>query len=108
MNKNISKEQIIQKLKENINKIKSFGVKRIGIFGSAVRGEITEKSDIDFVVEFEEGKATFNNFCDLVDFLEHLFARKVDVLTPWGIESIRIPYIKEQIKKEIEYVQERG
>jgi len=39
-------------------KIKSFGVKRIGVFGSAVREEMTEKSDIDVVVEFEKGKAT--------------------------------------------------
>jgi predicted nucleotidyltransferase len=54
MNKNISKEQIIQKLKENMNKIKSFGVKRLGIFGSAVRGEITEKSDIDLFIEYQE------------------------------------------------------
>jgi predicted nucleotidyltransferase len=45
----MTKQEIIQKLKENMNKIKSFGVKRLGIFGSAVRGEITEKSDIDFV-----------------------------------------------------------
>jgi predicted nucleotidyltransferase len=50
----MTKQEIIQKLKENINKIKSFGVKRIGIFGSAVRGEITEKSDIDLFIEYQE------------------------------------------------------
>jgi len=100
----MKKEEVIKRLRENMDKIKGFGVKRIGIFGSVVRGEAKEKSDIDFVVEFEEGKATFNNFCALIDFLEELFGKRVDVLTPWGIESIRIPYIKEQIKKEIEYV----
>jgi predicted nucleotidyltransferase len=99
MNKNISKEQIIQKLKENINKIKSFGVKRIGIFGSAVRGEITEKSDIDFVVEFEEDKKTYENFINLAFFLEDLFGREIDLLTP---ESIS-PYIKPYIKEEVIY-----
>ena len=100
----MSKEEVIKKIRENREKIKIFGVKKIGIFGSIVRGEAKEKSDIDFVVEFEEGKATFNNYCGLVDFLEELFGRKVDVLTLWGIKTIRIPYIKEQIKKEIEYV----
>jgi predicted nucleotidyltransferase len=99
MNENISKEQIIQKLKENINKIKSFGVKRIGIFGSAVRGEITEKSDIDFVVEFEEDKKTYENFINLAFFLEDLFGREIDLLTP---ESIS-PYIKPYIKEEVIY-----
>ena len=100
----MSKEEIIKKLRENKGRIKGFGVKRIGIFGSVVREEAEEESDIDLVVEFEEGKATFNNFYELVEFLEELFGKRVDLLTPWGIESISIPYIKEQIKKEIEYV----
>lgn len=100
----MDKQEVIKRLRENMDKIKSFGVKRIGIFGSVVRGDIKEKSDIDFVVEFEEGKATFNNFCGLAEFLEMLFGKKVDLLTPWGIESIKIPYIKNEIKKEVEYV----
>jgi len=104
MNESINKEEIIQKLRENIDKIRSFGVKRIGIFGSVVRGEQTEESDIDFVVEFERGKGTFKNVAGLIEFLEKLLGREVDILTPDGIESIRIEYIKEQIKKEIEYV----
>lgn len=58
---------------ENRDRIKDFGVKRIGIFGSVVRGEAKEKSDIDFVVEFERGMATFKNVCGLIDFLEELF-----------------------------------
>ncbi len=100
----MSKEEVIKKLRENMDKIRGFGVKRIGIFGSIVRGEATEKSDIDLVVEFEEGKATFKNFSGLVDFLEGLFGRKVDILTPGGIETIRIKHVKERIKKEVEYV----
>ena len=98
------KEEILKKIKENREKIRSFGVKRIGIFGSAVREEMTEKSDIDVVVEFEEGKATFKNVCGLVDFLEELFGREVDILTPDGIDSIRIKHVREKIKREIEYV----
>jgi len=100
----MNKEEILNKIKENKDKIKSFGIKKIGIFGSAVRDEMNEKSDIDIVVEFEKGKATFKNVCGVVDFLEELFGRKVDILTPDGIDSIRIKHVKEEIKREIEYV----
>ncbi len=100
----MNKEETMKKLQENIYKIKCFGVKKIGIFGSVVRGEAKEESDIDFVVEFEKGKATFKNVCGLIDFLEGLFGKQVDILTPDGIESIRIRHIKEKIKKEVEYV----
>ena len=98
------KEEVIKLLRENLKEIKKFGVKRIGIFGSSARDEIREDSDIDVLVEFERGKATFENFGGLVEFLENLFHREVDILTPDGIESIRIKSIKERIKKEVEYV----
>ena len=63
------KNEILRVLRENKRKIKKFGVKRIGIFGSFVRDKAGGKSDIDVVVEFEKGKATFKNVCGLVDFL---------------------------------------
>ena len=52
----LTREEVLKKLRENQNKIRSFGVKRIGVFGSAARGDANEKSDIDFVVDFEEGE----------------------------------------------------
>ncbi len=101
------KEDVIRLLRENMEKIKEFGVKRIGIFGSAARDELRENSDIDVVVEFERGRGGFKDFGGLVEFLENLFQRDVDLLTPGGIESIRIKSVKRRIKGEIEYVQER-
>ena len=103
----LSKERVIEIIRDNMDKIREFGVKRIGIFGSVVRGEAKENSDIDFVVEFERGKATFRNVAELVDFLEDLFGREIDLLTPDGIESIRIKHVREEIKREVEYVQAR-
>ena len=98
------KKEVEKLIKENMEEIRRFGVKRIGIFGSVVRDEATEKSDVDLVVEFERGKATFKNVGGLVKFLENLFGRNVDLLTPRGIENIRIKSVKERMKKELEYV----
>ena len=81
----MNKEEILKVIRENKDKIKSFGVKKIGIFGSFVRGEEKERSDIDIIVEFEEGKKNFDNFMNLAFYLEELFGRKVDLLTPESI-----------------------
>ena len=76
------------------------GVKRLGLFGSFVRGEQKNASDIDFIVEFETDKKTFDNFMTLSFFLEVLFQRRVELVTA---ESLS-PYIGPYILKEAEYV----
>lgn len=100
----MNRKEIVELLNENKKEIQKFGVKRIGLFGSFSRGENREGSDVDIVVEFERGKATFKNFAGLIDYLENLFGRPVDIITPAGIESIRIKEIKEEIKRGIVYV----
>jgi predicted nucleotidyltransferase len=76
------------------------GVRRLGLFGSFVRGEQHADSDIDVLVEFEQGQKSFDHFMDLCFFLEELFKRKVEVLTR---ESLS-PHIGPHILKELEYV----
>ena len=83
-------------LKEHEKKIRvRFGVKRIGIFGSYARGEQKETSDIDILVEFEV--PTFDNFMDLIFYLEDLFDRKVDLVTTGGLS----PYIASLVEQEV-------
>jgi predicted nucleotidyltransferase len=79
-----------------------FGVKRIGVFGSVARGRITEDSDVDLFIEFD--RVLGFEFLDLVEFLEDLLEREVDVLTPAGLKSIRIPSIARSIQESIIYV----
>lgn len=100
--KDLTKEEIINLLNKHKEELKKYKVKKIGLFGSFVKGEQNTKSDIDFVVEFEE--PIFENFIGLSNFLEKLFKRKVDILTPAGIESIRVKHIKQEIKRSIYYV----
>jgi len=96
--------EIIKLLKENKKKLKKFGVKRIGVFGSVVRGELKEDSDIDIVVEFERNRGDMYDFIGLIEFLEKLLNRRVDVLTKDGVENIRLDHVKQQIKEECLYV----
>ena len=88
----------VRQLEERLAWIRdSFGVKRIGIFGSVARGEETSASDIDILVEFARGRATFQNFMDLIHYLEDLFGRKVDLVTTGGIDPYLRPYIEEEV-----------
>ena len=78
---------------------KKFGVKKIGIFGSVVRGEETVKSDVDILVEFEK-VPDFFEFVRLERYLEEILGVKVDLQTK---ESIS-PYIRKYIEKEVKIV----
>ncbi len=94
--KPLSKEDIFKLLKQNKAKLKNHNVKKIGLFGSVLREEHTNESDIDLLVEFDEGKKNYDNFIELVFFLESLLQRKIDLLT---IEALN-PYMKPKILKE--------
>ena len=95
-----NKEDIFEQLRKHQKMLESYGVKRCGLFGSFRRGEATENSDIDLLVEFEPELKTFMNFMDLCFFLEDLFGRKVDVLTPQSLS----PIFGHKILAEVEYV----
>lgn len=75
-----------------------FKVKKIGIFGSYVREEQNERSDIDILVDFEEGYKTFDNYMDLKFYLEGLFSTKVDLLIESAIKPRLNPYILEEVQ----------
>lgn len=95
-----TKEELLKLLKKHESEIKAFGVERIGLFGSFVRNEPKPQSDVDILVEFSPGQETFRNFMDLGFFLEDLFGRRVDLLTPKWLS----PYIGPYILREAEYV----
>jgi predicted nucleotidyltransferase len=73
-----NRDEILKILEENRNVIRDYGVRRLGLFGSCARGECTEISDLDFVVEFE--KKSFDAYMDLKLFLEELFSCQVDLV----------------------------
>lgn len=88
-------------LQENREHIRAYGVDGIGLFGSFVRNHsIQDKSDVDLLVDFTEGKKTFRNLMDLGYFLEDLLGRKVELITRDSLS----PFIGPHILKEVENV----
>ncbi len=99
----MTQEQALELLRENLSFLATeFGVKRIGLFGSYAKGTFTEHSDVDVIVEFE--RPIGFKFIELTEYLERLFGRKVDVLTPAGLGGIRVPQVAQNISESIVYV----
>lgn len=78
---------------------KGFKVKEIGIFGSYLRREQKERSDLDILVEFSEPIGLFN-FIELEDFLMKKLGVKVDLVMKDALK----PRIKDKVIKEALYV----
>ena len=90
-------------LKRELPKLKTeFGVKRIGLFGSFSSGKQKQASDVDLLIEFE--KPIGFKFMIMAEYLEKRLGRKVDILTPAGVDSIRIKPIAKSILSSVVYV----
>ncbi len=99
----LTKQEITKILQENYPRLTSeYGVKRIGLFGSYAKGTPTETSDVDIVVEFD--RPIGFRFTEFSEYLESLLGKSVDVLTPAGIQGIRIERIARSIEESTVYV----
>ena len=99
----LTKEKAIKLLQEKQSYLATeFGVSKIGLFGSYAKGQSGDTSDVDLIVEFE--RPIGFRFIELVDYLENLLGRKVDVLTPAGVQNIRIERVARNISQSIVYV----
>ena len=99
----LTREKIVELLRENYSYlVAEYGVKRIGLFGSYAKGQPSDASDIDVVVEF--GHPIGFRFVEFAEYLEQLLDRKVDVLTPAGIQGIRVARVAKDISESIVYV----
>ena len=82
-------------LKDNEPKIRKLGVKEIYLFGSVVRGEAKETSDVDFLIVFEPTyPASFFTLYDLEQLLTEKLKTRVDLGTKLH------PMLKDQIMRE--------
>jgi predicted nucleotidyltransferase len=94
------KEYQIEEIKKTlIEVLREHGVKKAALFGSIVRGEATEESDIDLLIEFE-GRKSLLDLAGLKLELQELLRRRVDVLTYKSLH----PLLKERILSEQEVI----
>jgi predicted nucleotidyltransferase len=94
-----TKAEVMQVIRDNLDNFKLFGVIEVGLFGSFVREEATDQSDVDLLVNLQE--YDYYNFFNLHQFAESLFIdRSVDIITEAGITVNNGIYIC----REVEYV----
>ena len=96
----LHRDLILQILANHKHQLAHYGVNQIGLFGSYVRNEATQTSDIDLLVDIQKDKKTFNNFLSLNYYLESILGKKVELITTQSLS----PYIGPQILKTVEYV----
>jgi predicted nucleotidyltransferase len=96
-----TKDYIITTIKTNKPEFYRLGIRAVGLFGSYVRGEQSENSDIDILIDFEPEKENYDNYMAIYDIFEFLFKNeKVEILTKNGLS----PYIGPKILNEVMYV----
>lgn len=79
----------------------AYHVKELGVFGSFARGDFTDRSDIDILVDFDEGaRVGFIKFIGLEEYLSEQMHRKVDLVTRDALK----PLIKDKILSDTLYV----
>jgi predicted nucleotidyltransferase len=95
-------QTIIETLTSQLPQLKqNYQIKQFGIFGSYPRGEATENSDIDILVEFEP-EITFGliTYCQLENHLSEILGKRVDLVTKDGLK----PHIGKNILREVIYL----
>ena len=90
------RDDVIRLLREHWDEICRHSVKHLSLFGSVARDDARADSDIDVLVEFE-GAATFDHYTGLLAYLEDLFGRRIDLLTPRSIK----PRVRDLIAREM-------
>ena len=89
-------------IESNIDKIialcKKYKVAKLWVFGSILTPRFNDQSDVDFLVEFDEGKIEIldyaDNYFDFVHSVESVVGRKIDLVVN---KAIRNPYFRKEL-----------
>ena len=92
--------EILQILRNyKVQSANRYGISRLGIFGSYARGNPTQKSDIDIVIELQS--PDLFKMVHIKEDLEELLGVQVDIVRS---RKKMNPYLKKRIEKEALYV----
>jgi uncharacterized protein len=76
-----------------------YQITQLGIFGSYARGEQTQESDVDVLIDYDRAPTLFK-LVELRDYLSSAIGLKVDIVTQNGLK----PRIRERVLSEVVYV----
>jgi predicted nucleotidyltransferase len=96
----LNREQAIERLAGCADEVRAFGVARLALFGSVLRGGAGIDSDIDLLVQFSPGAKSYSRFLALCEFLEARLGRRVELVTPEALS----PFIGPRILAEAQDV----
>ena len=88
--------EIQQRQTEIQDLCRRYGVRKLELFGSASTGNFRSDSDLDFLVEFEPLPNYSDRYFGLLESLEQLFNRPVDLVVATAIKN---PYFQESVEK---------
>ena len=92
----LNKDSILHTLAEHNQQLVGYGVLQIGLFGSFVRNQGTENSDIDLLVELDYSQPIGLEFIQMQLDLQNLLSKKVDLVSARGLSK----YLKPILDKE--------
>ena len=96
MAERVDRPQLVMPFRKDILRLaRQHGVQRVSLFGSVARGETTESSDVDLLVDMESGRTLFDLIAFKLD-VEELLGCEVDVVSRGGLS----PYLAEYILAE--------
>jgi len=95
-----SLDEAIERLAGCADDVRALGVSRIALFGSVLRGEASEASDVDLLVQFRPGSKTYERFLTLSELLEAKLGRRVELVTTEALS----PFIGPRIVAEAQDV----
>ncbi|MBP5974532.1 nucleotidyltransferase family protein [Brasilonema sp. CT11] len=76
-----------------------YQITQLGIFGSYARGEQTQESDVDVLIDYDRAPTLFK-LVELRDYLSSAIGMKVDIVTQNGLK----PRIRERVLSEVVYI----
>jgi predicted nucleotidyltransferase len=92
------RDEVLSILKREAHDLKDrFGVTNVGLFGSVVRDEAKESSDLDLLIELDPESITYKKYLDLEVYLQSLFPRKIEIVTTDGVSPYILPYISREV-----------
>jgi len=89
----LTREQAMACLAASEAEIRAFGVERLALFGSVLRGDARPDSDVDLLVQFSPGAKTFDHLLALSELLEERLGRRVELVTREALSPFLGPRI---------------